>query len=76
MIKAEEKNLSQSKEYLIKTCKISNSEFCRKYKGKTANDVELSLSDLKNTCHYDPDKPWWFWASIVGVGVLTGRLAQ
>src|SRR5690606_16402561 len=34
------------------------------------SNKKISKEDLKAKCHYDPDKPWWYWAGIVSLGVL------
>lgn len=74
LVEAEKGNTEKSKEFLIKACSQSESAVCNEFHNKKPSELNLSNEKLKNLCHYNPDKPWWYWATAVGVGILAGKV--
>ncbi len=70
LISAEKGDKKEASGYLIKACEFSTSKECEKYRNKKVEDLNLQASELKKLCHYDQSKPWWYWASIIGISVL------
>lgn len=76
LLEAEDKNLLESKKNYIKACKLSSDKDCREFRDKKAEDLPFSTDEMKQKCHYDPDKPWWFWPTVIGLSALAGQAVQ
>lgn len=72
MSNAEKGQIEEAKENLIKACAFSTQLGCKKYQNVKASELDLDKEDLIQTCHYDPSKPWWYWATIVAAGAVGG----
>lgn len=77
LINSERGNLEIAKKNYLKACELNDTDVLT---CSMASDIksnkDISANELKNKCHYDPDKPWWFWASLVALGALGASSAK
>lgn len=72
MSSAELSNYDETVSSYRKACVMSENSYKCSLIDNLDNNEKISLSDIKNKCHYDPDKPWWLWVGFGVLGALTG----